>query len=74
MPILQEPIPALRLGQIADRLGFVLKADFLKQLGFEPAGQDRAAVLFHEADFAAICAAVIDHVKAVQAQFETATA
>lgn len=66
--------PTLRLGQIADRLGFVLKADFLKQLGFEPAGQDRAAVLFHEADFVAICTAVIDHVKEVQAQFETETA
>ena len=66
--------PTLRLGQIADRLGFVLKADFLKQLGFEPAGQDRAAVLFHEADFMAICTALIDHVKEVQAQFETETA
>ena len=66
--------PTLRLGQIADRLGFVLKADFLKQLGFEPAGQDRAAVLFHEADFVAICTALIDHVKEVQAQFETETA
>ncbi len=55
--------PTLRLGQIADRLGFVLKADFLKQLGFEPAGQDRAAVLFHEADFPPICRALIEHIE-----------
>jgi hypothetical protein len=55
--------PTLKLGVIADRLGFVLKADFLKQLGFEPAGQERAAVLFHEADFPLICRALIEHIE-----------
>jgi len=55
--------PTLKLGVIAERLGFVLKADFLKQLGFEPAGQDRAAVLFHEADFLPICRALIEHIE-----------
>jgi predicted phage-related endonuclease len=59
----EQTTPTLRLGQIADRLGFVLKAEFLKQLGFEPAGQDRAAVLFHEADFLPICRALIEHIE-----------
>lgn len=58
--------PTLRLGQIAERLGFALTADFLGSLGFTPAGKDRAAVLFHEADFPAMCAALIRHITAAQ--------
>lgn len=60
--------PTLRLGQIAERLGFTVTADFLKTLGFEAAGRDRAAVLYHEADFSHICAALVDHITLVQAQ------
>lgn len=56
--------PTLRLGQIADRLGFALPAAFLQALGFEPAGKDRAAVLYHEADYPRICAALAAHVQA----------
>lgn len=56
--------PTLRLGQIAERLGFALTADFLGALGFAPAGKDRAAVLFHESDFQSICAALIRHITA----------
>lgn len=51
--------PDLRLGQITERLGFALTADFLRTLGFEPAGRDRAAVPYHEADFPRICAALV---------------
>lgn len=58
--------PALRLGQIGTRLGFTLTADFLRTLGFEHAGRDKAAVLYHEADFPAICAALIDHIDHVR--------
>lgn len=57
--------PGLRLGQIAERLGFALTADFLNTLGFAAAGRDRAAVLYHEQDFPAMCAALIRHVTAV---------
>jgi predicted phage-related endonuclease len=57
--------PTLRLGQIAERLGFALTADFLVSLGFAAAGRDRAAVLYHEADFPEMCAALIEHVGAV---------
>lgn len=59
--------PAMRLGQIGDRLGFALTADFLRTLGFEPAARDRAAMLYHEGDFPSICAALIRHISAVQA-------
>jgi len=58
--------PSLRLGQIAERLGFSLTADFLASLGFAAAGRDRAAVLYHEADFPAICTALIGHITNVR--------
>jgi hypothetical protein len=54
--------PDLRLGQITERLGFALTADFLRTMGFEPAGRDRAAVLYHESDFPRICAALVKRI------------
>jgi putative phage-type endonuclease len=57
--------PSLKLGQIAERLGFTLTAEFLKQLGFEPAATDKASKLFHSKDFQAICDALIQHIKNV---------
>jgi putative phage-type endonuclease len=60
--------PSLRLGQIAERLGFTVTANFLKSLGFDAAGHAGAAVLYHEADFAHICAALVDHITLVQAK------
>lgn len=67
-PAATWPFPSLRLGQITDRLGFALTADFLRTLGFEHAAKDRAAVLFHEHDFPMICAALTRHISAVQAR------
>lgn len=58
--------PSLRLGQIGERLGFTLTADFLTSLGFAPAATDKAAKLYHEGDFPAICAALIDHIDHVR--------
>ena len=60
--------PTLKLGQIAERLGFTLTADFLKSLGFEPAATDRASRLYHEADFTLILAALVRHIEQVQAK------
>jgi predicted phage-related endonuclease len=60
--------PSLKLGEIGARLGFALPADFLKRLGFEPAGRDRSAILFHESQFPAICAALVAHVQNVAAE------
>lgn len=71
---IQRPTPApatpptLTLGQIGKRLGFNLTADFLKSLGFEPAGRERAAVLFHEASWPAMCQALVAHVSKVSGQ------
>jgi len=61
--------PALRLGQISERLGFTVTADFLTKLGFAPAATDKAAKLYHESDFKSICAALLRHVADVQQQF-----
>lgn len=67
-PAATWPFPALRLGQIGERLGFALTADFLRTLGFEAAARDRAAYLYHEHDFPMICAALCRHISAVQAK------
>lgn len=67
-PVERTGTPTLKLGQIADRLGFTLTADFLKGLGFEPAATDRASKLYHEADFAPILAALVRHIEAVQSK------
>lgn len=56
--------PTLRLGQIAERLGFSLTADFLASMGFAAAGRERAAVLYHEHDFQPMCAALIRRITA----------
>lgn len=59
-----DAVPTMTLGQIGTRLGFPLTADFLRQLGFEPAGRARAALLFHEEHFHAICEALVGHIYA----------
>jgi len=61
--------PALRLGQIGERLGISLTADFLSSLGFAPVATDRAAKLYHEADFPRMCAALSRHIATVQAKY-----
>lgn len=58
--------PELKLGQIADRLGFILTAAFLGELGFEPVATERASKLYHEHSFPLICAALVAHIEAVQ--------
>lgn len=60
------PLPTLKLGAISTRLGFTVTADFLRSLGFEPAGRERAAVMYHEGDFAGICDALIAHINTVK--------
>lgn len=60
--------PTLKLGQIGERLGFALTGDFLKTLGFEPAARDKSALLFHESSFPLICAALVQHIEAIQSR------
>ena len=62
----QSAPPALRLGQISERLGFTVTASFMESLGFAPAATDKAAKLYHEADFKSMCAAICCHISAVQ--------
>lgn len=57
--------PTLKLGQIADRLGFHLTAQFLGSLGFKPSDIDGRALLFHENDFPRMCAALVRHIQQV---------
>jgi hypothetical protein len=60
--------PTLRLGQINERLApIALTVDGLMRLGFAPAATDKSAKLYHESDFPAICAALVRHINAVQA-------
>lgn len=59
--------PTLTLGAIGTRLGFNLTADFLKGLGFE-ATKVKAACLYHESDFALICARLVAHIHDVNAK------
>lgn len=55
----------IKLGDINGRLGFNLTADFLRSIGFEPAGRERAAVLYRADDFPRICSALITHIQSV---------
>ena len=66
-PVTPSAVPTLKLGMIAERLGFNLTAAFLLTLGFKPAATDKSSQLFHEADFSLICAALVEHIQRVQA-------
>lgn len=63
--------PTLKLGQINERLGYVVTADLLGRLGFA-AHSDRSAKLYREGDFRAICAALSAHTLAVGADLAQA--
>ena len=64
--------PTLTLGKIGTRLGFSLTADFLRSIGFEPAERARAAVLYHESDWQAICTALLNHVDHARSHLQQA--
>jgi hypothetical protein len=58
----------IRLGQISERLGFALTAEFVGQLGYHPVAMEKAAKLYRLSDFDLICEALIAHVRTVQAK------
>lgn len=68
-----ETAPTLALGEISTRLGFNVTSAFLAVLGFE-ATTVKAAKLFHEEDFPAICGALITHISEVSEQFDAVVA
>lgn len=56
----------ITLGQINQRLSpIALSVAGLAQLGIQPAGKERAAVLYLESDVARICSALIQHLTTV---------
>ncbi|TFW15919.1 YqaJ viral recombinase family protein [Duganella callida] len=61
--------PSLKLGEINDRLGFTMTADFLASLGFVHTKTDKPGKLFHDADFPRMCAALRRHIDAVQQKY-----
>ena len=61
----------LTIGLINERLGFVVNAEFLAQLGFEPE-QVGKFKKYHEADFESICNAIIHHISAVTLTLDAA--
>lgn len=63
-------MPTLRIGTIKERLQHMsVTAEDLRALGFEPAGRERAAPLYHDDDFPAICEAIAAQALAAKAQF-----
>lgn len=53
----------IKMGNITARLGFAVTADFLRSLGFEPAGREQNAILYRASDFPLICNALIAHIE-----------
>ena len=73
--IVQQPADdgrLFKLGDLSDRLGFVVSASFMSSLGFEAAARERGATLYRESDFPRICTALVNHIQAVQANLAAA--
>lgn len=55
----------MRLGQICERLGFTVTAEFLFGLGFEPHAIEKSAKLYKARLFPLICRALVKHIQSV---------
>lgn len=65
MTTAHEPA-TLKLGTICERLGITMTAAFVAdELGVHPARSEKAAKLYTEAQFGAICRELISHVGAM---------
>lgn len=56
----------MNMGDINRRLGLgssAVNAQMLIDMGFEPAGRDKRAVLFNESDYPAMCNAIGNYIK-----------
>ncbi|MDP4076207.1 hypothetical protein [Acidovorax sp. A1169] len=61
---------SLTIGQINERLAHIsTTAEGLRGLGFQPAGRRGSAMLYHEEDFSAICAAIARHAGTVASSY-----
>lgn len=62
--------PAIKLGDICERLGFTVTAAFVTEtLGIKSCGTDKRAVLFAQADFHRIIDALIAHLNVKKASY-----
>ena len=61
----EDTAATMRLGQIADRLGFIVTADFLSSLGFEPSATEKNAKLYKTSLFPLICRTLVKHINSV---------
>lgn len=69
-PAARTSVPTLRIGTIKERLQHMtVTAEDLRALGFEPAGRERAAPLYHDDDFPEICEAIAAQALAAKAEF-----
>lgn len=57
--------PTMKLGEICDRLGYTVTADFLAYLGIDPVATEKNAKLYPAAQFPTICRKIADHTLAV---------
>ena len=55
----------MRLGQICEKLGFTVTAEFLFSLGFEPSATEKNAKLYKARLFPLICRALVKHINNV---------
>jgi putative phage-type endonuclease len=58
----------IRLGEISERLGFTVTADFIASLGFQPVETIKAAKLYRESEFPSIVASLIVRLEGVLAK------
>ncbi len=58
----------IRLGEIGERLGFQVTADFIASLGFQPVETIKAAKMYRESEFPAIVASLIVRLEGVLAK------
>lgn len=64
-PAPQDTGATMRLGQICERLGFTVTADFLSTLGFEYCATDKNAKLYKARAFPLICKTLVQHIQGV---------
>ncbi len=68
VPVFAAPVqvtaeaPTLTLGKMGERLGFLLSAEFLRSIGFEPV-LHKGRFAYQESDWQAICVALIDRIE-----------
>lgn len=65
---IEKSAPTLKLGEINDRLGFVVTVGFLKSIGFEPHCEG-SKKLFHDSDFPRICSEISSRMTDLIARF-----